>query len=116
MSKNNERLFIGSRQFAAALDAKTGAEIWRTTFPAGASVMVTMLFKSERLYMGYSDRAYCLDADTGAILWTNALRALDDEPVRLAMEGAADRVSKGAVATITPGEVDDGAAVAAYGH
>lgn len=100
MASKSEKIFVGSRGFAAALDARSGEGIWRTRFPSGTpSGMVTMILKGGRLFMGYSDRAYCLDAGTGSILWTKEA-AKDEQPVQLAMEGATECVSEAGVAAL----------------
>jgi outer membrane protein assembly factor BamB len=92
-------LYVGTNRSVAALNARTGEELWRTKLPHQAGSIVTLLMSGAQLYAGCGGRVYCLDARTGDVIWENGLPKLGYQPVLLAMPGA-DAVSspEGAIA------------------
>jgi outer membrane protein assembly factor BamB len=99
MARGRKPLFIGTGRFVAALDAKTGEEIWRTKLPhSGTTPVVTLLLKDNGVYVGHGGRAYCLSQDDGTILWENGLPRMGWGAVLMTMEGATGCYGEGAVA------------------
>ncbi len=67
-------LYIGIGGHAAAIDAATGAELWRTKLRS--SSFVTVFQSGNRLFAGAGGQLFCLDPASGAILWCNKLKGL----------------------------------------
>jgi outer membrane protein assembly factor BamB len=100
MARNREILYVGTGRFVAAIDAKTGEEIWRTKLPHATGNIVTILLKDGRLYVGHAGRAYCLNQQDGSLLWENGLAKMGFGAVLLAMEGAQGCDASGAAAVV----------------
>jgi hypothetical protein len=98
MSRNREILYVGTGRFVAAVDAKTGEEIWRTKLPHAMGNIVTIILKDGRLYVGHAGRAYGLNLQDGTIMWENGLAGMGLGAVLMAMEGAQGCTMPGAVA------------------
>ena len=89
MATRQTPLYVGTNRFVAALDPRTGAELWRTKLPKGGlGSPVTILIKGLSLYVGHYGRVYCLAKGDGSILWENGLPKTGYHAVLLAMEGA----------------------------
>jgi outer membrane protein assembly factor BamB len=69
-----DRVVIGVGGHAVALDAVTGAELWRTKLKS--SGVVTVALTGTRVLAGTGGELFCLDAYTGRILWQNKLKGL----------------------------------------
>ncbi len=96
-------IYIGTYQHVAAIDLKTGAEVWRTELPKG-HYFVAVLEVDGRVIAGSGGYVYALDAQTGKILWTNELQGLRLGTVALAAAGRSVQWSpegKSAVPTST---------------
>ena len=68
MSDNTDRVYLGTKGHVLAVEASTGAEIWRTTLPfsgLAASGVVMIHPDGGHLYVGYAGHAFCLDTTTG---------------------------------------------------
>ncbi len=70
----------------AALDPRTGAEIWRTKLPHAGSAIVTLLIAPVHIHAGHAGYVYSLDKRTGTILWENDLPSMGYNPVMLAID------------------------------
>jgi outer membrane protein assembly factor BamB len=69
-----------------AIDAASGAEIWRTRLK-GADV-VTVSVVANRVLGGTKGEVFCLDPATGTILWHNRLKGLGTGIVAFTSSGA----------------------------
>ena len=74
MGRLADRLFIGVGGHVAAIDAASGAELWRTKLKT--SSIATVAIVNDRLYGSAGGELYCLDPSTGAIRWHNKLKGL----------------------------------------
>lgn len=66
----DDKLFFASSSgnAAVALNANTGAEIWR--HPVEGAVRIAPTYDADKLYFGSDDgNAYCVHADTGTLIW-----------------------------------------------
>lgn len=72
--RKREVLFIGVSGKVLALDADTGAEIWRTKLKGSGTVLLHR--DASRLYASVSGELFCLDAESGATRWHNKLKGL----------------------------------------
>ncbi len=89
MARDSTLLFVGTNRHVAAIDPRTGEEMWRTKLPKGAaSHPVTLLIKGQQIYAGHHGHVFCLNRRDGTILWHNDLPRMSYYPVLLAMEGA----------------------------
>lgn len=89
MARSNTPLYIGTNRFVAALDPRTGEELWRTKLPKSAGGgPVTLQIKDRNIYAGYNGEVFCLAKNDGAIVWHNELRGMGYHPILLAMQGA----------------------------
>ncbi|MFH1748470.1 MAG: PQQ-binding-like beta-propeller repeat protein [Planctomycetota bacterium] len=88
MARDPKLLYIGTNRHVAALDPRTGEELWRTRLPRGSGHPVTMIMKGPYIYAGCYGHVYCLDKRTGEILWENGLPKMGFYTVLLALEGA----------------------------
>ncbi|MCZ6683049.1 MAG: PQQ-binding-like beta-propeller repeat protein [Planctomycetota bacterium] len=97
MARSNTLLYIGTNRFVAALDPRTGEELWRTKLPkSGSGGPVTMQIKGRNIYAGYNGEVFCLMKNDGSVVWHNKLKGMGYHPILLAMEGASGS-SDGAV-------------------
>jgi outer membrane protein assembly factor BamB len=67
-------LYIGIGGHAAAIDAATGSELWRTKLKTAP--FVTVQQAGGRLCAGAGGELFCLDVATGQVLWRNRLKGL----------------------------------------
>ncbi len=100
MARRPKLLYVGTRRYVAALDPKTGEEIWRTKLPHATGSVVTLLVTDKCLFVGHGGHAYALDKRTGEILWENGLSRMGYGPVLLAMEGVPGPCSADLAASI----------------
>ena len=99
MARGQKLLYVGTNRHIAALDPKTGEELWRTKFPkGGVGATVSIVIKGTSLYVGCFGHVFCLDKHNGSILWENDLPRLGYHTVLLALEGAAGATARDAVA------------------
>ena len=86
MSKQSAPLYLGTNRFVAALNPRTGEEIWRTRLPHTGSAIVTLLSTPAYIYAGHAGHVYSLDKRLGTILWENDLPKMGYGPVMLAID------------------------------
>ena len=67
-------LYIGASGKVVALDASTGAEIWRTKLKGSGTVLLHR--DDAHLYATVSGELFCLDPDSGGTRWHNKLKGL----------------------------------------
>lgn len=84
-------LFVGIKNHLLALDAATGAEVWRTKLKG--SDFVTVLWDGQFLTAANSGEAFGLDPQSGTILWHNPLKGLGLGVVSLASSRLAGAAS-----------------------
>lgn len=96
MAREQKLLYAGTNCFVAALDPRTGDEVWRTQLPHGARMgtPVSIIVKGPFLYVGHYGHAYALDKRTGEVMWENGLPRMGYHAVLLAMEGADAQTSQ----------------------
>ena len=101
MTRDPTPLYIGTNGIVAALDPRTGEELWRTKLPkcGGMGEPVAMVIKDQQIFAGSNGRAWCLDARDGSVLWQNGLPKMGYHAVLLAMEGADAATGSDAVTT-----------------
>ncbi len=68
VSNDNVIYYGDSQGNVYALNAKTGAQIWKTTIP-NQYFLQSPALTTAYLYIGY-DTMYCLDRFTGAVIWS----------------------------------------------
>jgi outer membrane protein assembly factor BamB len=68
-------LYVGTKHHVAAIDVKTGQEVWRTDLPKGTG-LVCLLEADGRVFAGSGGYLHALDAQSGRILWSNELKGL----------------------------------------
>ena len=89
MARKVEPLYVGTNRFVAAIEPRTGEELWRTKLSGGGlGSPVTILIKDKHLYVGHYGRVHCLDRRDGSVRWSNGLSKMGFHAVLLAMEGA----------------------------
>jgi outer membrane protein assembly factor BamB len=89
--KSLQHLYIGASGKVLALDANTGAEIWRTRLKSSGTVL--LLRDDTHLYASVSGELFCLDPANGAIRWHNKLKGLGLGLVSMATTQEADKKS-----------------------
>ena len=70
-------VYVGLKASVAALDRRTGADIWRTSLKGGmgrSTSFVTLYRDGDILYAGVGGEVWALDPKSGAILWHNPLK------------------------------------------
>jgi len=77
-------LFVGLGHFVVALDARTGAERWRTKLKNTGFVGV--LWDGEALYAASAGELWRIDPRTGEPLWHNDMKGLGLGVATLASE------------------------------
>ncbi len=92
-----QRLFIGTHGYVAALEQATGKELWRTSLPDTGFSIVTLLFENGWLFAASGGHCFALDPESGAIAWHNELKGLGQGALclattRTAMNSGADPV------------------------
>ena len=90
MARAETPLYVGTNGFVAALDPRTGEELWRTKLPkcGGSGEPVALVMKEQHLFAGAHGQVWCLDARDGSVLWRNGLPKMGYHTVLLALEGA----------------------------
>lgn len=89
MAAKVEVIYIATNGLVAAINAGTGAEIWRVKLPNGAGANpLTLLIWGERLFVGGKGRVWCLSRSSGAVVWENGLPKMGYQAVLMALEGA----------------------------
>jgi outer membrane protein assembly factor BamB len=88
----DQHLFIGCNGNVAAIDASSGAELWRTKLKPGVLSAtnyedVAVLDHEGKVYAGCNGHLFCLDAESGAILWHNELNGFGHNDVTLSIGG-----------------------------
>jgi outer membrane protein assembly factor BamB len=89
-------LKVAADDVVIAVDAHTGALVWRTTFPGGGANHtshkndlnnLTMVYANGRAYaVGSTMRLRCLDANTGELIWQQPLG-----PITTSLEAERDK-------------------------
>lgn len=105
-----EVLFVGIKDSVLAIDASTGAEIWRVTLKSGDYTNV--LFDGEWVFAANAGEVFCLDPRTGTLVWQNEMKGLGRGLVSLASSRKATS-SSDANAAMHRRQQDAGAASAA---
>jgi outer membrane protein assembly factor BamB len=77
-------LYVGIGHFVVALDAATGAELWRSKLKNTG--FVSVLWDGEALVAASAGEVYRLDPRTGDVLWHNEMKGLGMGVVTLASE------------------------------
>ena len=85
-------LIIGTNGYVLALDATTGAELWRTKLQSGIFNSTTrqdvgVLVSGGIVFAGCQGNLFGLSLEDGSILWSNNLKGLGYNDVSLALEG-----------------------------
>ena len=103
--------FIGIKNSVVAVDARTGAEVWRAKLKG--SDFVTVLWDGDALIAANSGEVFRLDPGNGAVLWHNPLKGLGRGIVSLASSRAPARSSPYETLTAKKRRDDQEAAAAA---
>ena len=77
-------LFVAIKNSVVRIRKTDGTEVWRTTLPRRASVLVTLAVEPDALYASAGGELYRLNPDTGRIMWTNELPKLGRGTVLIA--------------------------------
>lgn len=85
-------LYLGTNGYVAALDPRTGEEVWRTKlgtslFSATSSQDVTVLEHEGRIFAGCYGHLFCLDGRSGELQWHNELSGLGHNDIALSIDG-----------------------------
>jgi outer membrane protein assembly factor BamB len=67
-------LFFAIGGHVVAVDAVTGAEIWRTKLKSMGDVTIHLTL--DAIFAGTAGELFCLDPATGALRWKNGLAGL----------------------------------------
>ncbi len=75
-----------------AIDASSGAEIWRTKLQEGllkatAYQDVSVIVRDGVIYAGSQGHLFALDAGSGRVLWHNPMKGLGFNDISLTFEG-----------------------------
>ena len=79
-------LYIGIDKYVIALDAVSGAEIWRTQLKKWGDGFVGIHEAFGRIFASSRGELFCLDPANGEILWHNELKGLGDGYITYAGE------------------------------
>jgi len=79
-------IFVGIKNAVVALDARSGAVVWRAELRA--SDYVTVLWDGEALLAANAGEVWRLDAADGQVLWHNELKGMGRGLVSLASSRA----------------------------
>ena len=77
----------------AAIDPKTGREVWRTELPSAgffagtSSSDVCVLEHEGQVFVGCNGYVFALDGATGDVLWENGLEGMGHNDVTLSIAG-----------------------------
>src|SRR5262245_2791330 len=109
-------VYVGLKASVAALDRRTGAEIWRTPLKGGvgrSTSFVTLNRDGDILYAGVGGEVWALDPKSGTILWHNPLKGFgygipsvlgdSDAAASSALPGAAADYQRQAAAAASAG-------------
>lgn len=85
-------LYIGCNGYVAAVDAKSGAEVWRKKLSTGVMSAtshedVAVLDHGDVIFAGCHGHLFCLSATSGEVLWHNKLEGLGYNDVTLSIGG-----------------------------
>jgi outer membrane protein assembly factor BamB len=83
--------YVGIKNSVVALDARTGAEVWRAQLRG--SDFVTVLWDGEALIVANSGEVWRLDPESGAMIWHNGLKGFGRGVVSLASNRRATSTS-----------------------
>lgn len=72
MAKKTGIVYVGIGSHVVALDAGSGAEIWKRKLKG--STFVTLQVDGDALLAGVNGEVFCLDAKTGEVRWHNKLK------------------------------------------
>ncbi len=72
MAKKTEIVYVGIGSHVVALDAGSGAEIWKRKLKG--SNLVTLQVDGDAVLAGVNGEVFCLDAKTGDVRWHNKLK------------------------------------------
>lgn len=97
MRKKQTLLFIGIYNSVLAIDAETGAEVWKTKL--GGTSFVNVQWDGDALFASSKGELWRLDPQTGAEVWHNKLEGMGFGPVTLASERLSSPGSGQAAAT-----------------
>jgi outer membrane protein assembly factor BamB len=67
-------IYVGIKNCVVALDAATGAELWRSKLKG--QDFVTVLFDGQSLVAANAGEVFALDPRNGAVLWHNNMKGL----------------------------------------
>jgi outer membrane protein assembly factor BamB len=67
-------VFVGIKNRVVALDAESGAEVWRTSLYSAD--FVTVLWDGEALLVANGGEVWRLDPATGSVIWHNEMTGL----------------------------------------
>ena len=67
-------IYVGIKNSVIALDAATGAEMWRAKLKG--SDFVTVLFDGRSLVAANAGEVFALDPKNGAVLWHNTMKGM----------------------------------------
>lgn len=84
-------MHLGVKGHALALDAATGAEVWRTKLKGSGTVILHR--DEDVLYATTHGELWCLDPATGTIRWSNPLKGMGYGVVSVATTRAAQEQS-----------------------
>ena len=72
MAKKTGVVYVGIGSHVVALDAGSGAEIWKRKLKG--SNLVTLHVEGDAVLAGVQGEVFCLDATTGDVRWHNKLK------------------------------------------
>ena len=86
----SDYLAIGTNGCVAAIDKKSGREMWRTKlgtgiFSATSYEDVSVIIEDGMVFAGCNGHLFALDLSSGNILWHNELRGLGHNDVSMAL-------------------------------
>jgi outer membrane protein assembly factor BamB len=87
-------IYVGIKNSVIALDAATGAEMWRAKLKG--SDFVTVLFDGRSLIAANAGEVFALDPSNGAVLWHNTMKGMGLGIVSL----ASSRIATDATASL----------------
>jgi len=76
MQTIDDLLIIGIKGTVLALDAETGAEVWRTPLKGSDFTNLTLTRAGDRVLAATRGEVFAIDALTGNPLWHNPLKGL----------------------------------------
>lgn len=90
----SDLLYIGCNGVVAAIDPRSGAEVWRRKLSPGlfsstGAEDVCVLDHEGLVFAGSNGHLFCLDGRNGEILWHNELSGMGYNDVTLSIAGKA---------------------------